>query len=85
MRASVPVPLLFKMASKANPRLSAADGFRSLILASNIVDTPRKSGKSNSIKPLRFPLMPCIPLKPVDPKDIYLLFSGPEPSLSEIG
>ena len=40
MRASVPVPLLFKMASKANPRLSAADGFRSLILASNIVDIP---------------------------------------------
>ena len=40
MRASVPVPWLFKIASKANPRLSTADGPRSLILASNIVDTP---------------------------------------------
>ena len=40
MRASVPVPWLFKIASMANPRLSTADGPRSLILASNIVDTP---------------------------------------------
>ena len=53
--ASVPVPSLLKMASKANSCLSLANGPRSMILTSSTVRNPANRGKTGSLKSLKSP------------------------------
>ena len=53
--ASVPVPCLLKMASKANSCLSLTNGPRLMILASSTDKNPTNRGKTGSLKSLKSP------------------------------